>query len=366
MKAASKPLFLVRISTSSLSHSRQVGSARLSCMLLIWLVVVGSWCSVANAEGDRLQSARVRWTVTTTSLLESPEAGSRTTGTLSKGTMLAVLDEKRSPRAESFVFVTPIESSHAGGGWVSLAATSLSSQDFDQRDVEVEDVGEQLPILIQRLPEPQREDFRRLSNAIQVAEQSGAFIPDVYVARAELWTIAGDTHEAIEDFRKAAAHALSLGTSHSEQVLQLRNLCDALERLEKAPHAAEGIDASNHAAAAKHFGEGYTLYWGNSFRKAEQHLQNAIMLNPADPRYWYFRGLARRHRGDQEGARHDVLVAAFLERSKPRDPAVARALTRCQGVDRFWLEEFRRGDPTQQLLELELDNVVVSPGVVGP
>jgi tetratricopeptide (TPR) repeat protein len=143
----------------------------------------------------------------------------------------------------------------------------------------------------------------------------------------------------------------------------LRLLRDALERLEKAPRPAEGSLRNDYESAAAHFGEGVHLFWRHSFHEAESAFENAIALNPGDPKVWYFRALARRRLGNSTGAQHDALMGAFVERSRPRDRSIDSVLSRVQGVDRFWLEGFRRGDPSQQLLQLELAGVNVRPGV---
>jgi tetratricopeptide (TPR) repeat protein len=258
--------------------------------------------------------------------------------------MLAVLPIEPAPEDRSFIFVKPIGAASQKAGWIAYASTamSLTANHLSERGWNSTAVSG-MPILVQRLPEAQREDWRRLTKAIADAEKEGVFVPDAYVARAELWTIAGDASKAVEDFRRAADTALQAGRTPSEQSAYLRLLRDALARLEQAPRPAEGAR-------------------GNDY-EAENHFENAIALYPQDPLYWYFRGLTRRHLGNFTGSQHDALIGAFVERSRYRDLDIGRALRRVQGPDRAWLDRYRLGDPSQQLLRLELAGVTVRPGV---
>ena len=334
-----------------------------STFTVVVCIACSAVCSLVKAEVTQNWAPATRWLLSNNDLHRAPAKDSESTSTVSEGAILAVL-AKNVQQEETYIFVKPLGISRVKSGWISLKATSAISQNGRPPDITFDtNSDEHLPLLIRRLPQKQQDDFRRLSVAIDDAAQKAVFIPDLYIARAELWTIAGETNEALSDFGTAASHALRASNNKEEQVAQLRNLCNAIERLQKSPRAAEGIEATDHATAAKHYDEGYTLFWNNLTAKSEQCFQNAIMLNPADPRYWYFRGLARRRKGDSKGAQHDVLVAAFLERSKPKSSVVPRALIRCQGTDRLWLETFRLGDPTQQLLQLELDDVTVHPGM---
>ncbi len=340
------------------------GRSKFSSTFTVFVCIACSAvCSLVKAEVTQNWAPETRWSLSNNDLHRAPAKDSESTSTVSEGAILAVL-ARNVQQEETFIFVKPLGISRVKSGWVSLKATSAITHNEHLRDIKFDtESDEHLPLLIRRLPQKQQDDFRRLSVAIDNAAQKAVFIPDLYIARAELWTIAGETNESLSDFGTAASHALRASNNTEEQVAQLRNLCDAIERLQKSPRAAEGIEATDHATAAKHYDEGYTLFWSNFTAESEQCFQNAIMLNPEDPRYWYFRGLARRRKGNSKGAQHDVLVAAFLERSKPKSSVVARALIRCQGPDRLWLETFRLGDPTQRLLQLELADVTVHPGI---
>jgi tetratricopeptide (TPR) repeat protein len=278
--------------------------------------------------------------------------------------MLAVLPIEPAPEDRSFIFVKPIGPTSQRAGWIAYASTamSLTANHLSDRGWNSTAVSG-MPILVQRLPEAQREDWRRLTKAIADAEKEGVFVPDAYVARAELWTIAGDASKAVEDFRRAADTALQAGRSPSEQSAYLRLLRDALARFEQAPRPAEGARGNDYESAAAHFGAGCRLFWNQSFLEAEHHFESAIALNPQDPLYWYFRGLTRRQIGNLWGSQHDALIGAFLERSRYRDLEIGRALRRVQGPDRAWLDRYRLGDPSQQLLQLELTGVTIRPGV---
>ena len=308
-------------------------------------------------------STAVRWAIVSSTLLESPSADAESVGTVSKGAMLAVLPIEPAPEDRSFIFVKPIGAASQKAGWIAYASTamSLTANHLSDRGWNSTAVSG-MPILVQRLPEAQREDWRKLTDAIANAEREGVSVPDAYVARGELWSIAGDASKAVEDFRMAADMALKSGKTPSEQSAYLRLLRDALERLEQAPRPAEGARGNDYEAAAAQFGAGCRLFWDESFVEAEHHFENAIALYPQDPLYWYFRGLTRRHLGNFTGSQHDALIGAFLERSRYRDLDIGRALRRVQGTDRAWLDRYRLGDPSQQLLRIELAGVNVRPG----
>ena len=326
-------------------------------------IASGAICSLVKAEVTANWAPETRWALSNTDLYRSPSMDSVATTNISEGTILAVL-ARNMQLEDAFIYVKPLGVSRVKAGWIPLKATSLTPKHEHSSDGKLNaDSTKPLPLLIRRLPPEQQDDFRRLSTAINEAAQNEVFIPDLYIARAELWTIAGETTEAFSDYGTAASHALRRGIDKEEQVAQLRNLCDAIERLQKSPHPAEGIEPTDDATAAKHYDEGYTLFWSDLILEAEQCFQNAIMLNPTAPHYWYYRGLARRRKGDLIGAHHDLLVAAFLEKSKPKSSVVPQALSRCQGPDRLWLETYRLGDPTQKLLQLELADVTIHPGI---
>jgi hypothetical protein len=359
---------LMSFSTETTVNIRRVTTPWISGFATLRRSLVHSVaCFLACAYGSPLCGAdcdfpltQVRWAIQSGALLREPRDDSANVGTVSKGAMLAVLPVESGPQHNNYLFVKPIGVTSQKAGWIAAASTStcLTSDHLSERGWNSTAVSG-MPILIQRLPEPQREDWRRLTKALADAESEGVFVPDAYVARAELWTIAGDTSKAIEDFRRAADAALKAGRPPSEQAAYLRLLSAALERLERSPRPAEGSRANDYASAAAHFGAGCRLYWNQSFSEAESHFENAIALNPKDPLYWYFRGLTRRHLGNLSGSQHDVLVGAFLERSHYRGLDIGRALRRVQGPDRAWLDRYRLGDPSQQLLRLELAGVTV-------
>lgn len=355
-----------------LSFARQDPSAvciwgsrrRRGCVFLAVMAFCGIFPVMARGNEFQCNRTIVRWANTSGTLFQSPLPGAAAVGTVSKGAMLAVLPAPMAPEDGAYIFVKPIGATSQKAGWIAFSSTSMSLRPshLSERGWNSTAVSG-MPILIQRLPEPQREDWRKLTNAIANAEREGVSVPDAYVARAELWTIAGDASKAVEDFRMAADMALKSDKTPSEQSAYLRLLRDALERLEQAPRPAEGARGNDYEAAAAQFGAGCRLFWDQSFVEAEHHFENAIALYPQDPLYWYFRGLTRRHLGNSTGSQHDALIGAFLERSRYRDLDVGRALRRVQGTDRAWLDRYRLGDPSQQLLRIELAGINVRPGV---
>lgn len=350
------------------SHTRSVSASgpRRRFTWLAFATIGLLAMSLQKTEGNefRCAPAVVRWAIESDSLRQAPAADAAPIGTVSKGSMLAVLPIESTPDDRSFIFVKPIGTQNQRAGWIpySSTATSLAESHLSDRGWNSTAVSG-MPILIQRLPEAQREDWRRLSKAIAAAEREGVFVPEAYVARAELWTIGGDASKAVEDLRLAADTALKADRSLLEQAAYLRLLRDSLERLEKAPRPAEGARGNDYETAASHYGSGVHLFWRKYFSESVGEFDNAIALNPKEPAFWYFRGLARRQLGDAVRSQHDVLVGAFLERTQTVERGESKVLSRIQGPDRYWLEDFRRGDPSQQLLRLELAGVNVRPGV---
>ena len=276
--------------------------------------------------------------------------------TVSQGTLLAELPMAVSLPAGRFIFVKPIDRSSKTAGWIAIADTSSSGapvasvEKSPQRERTLDD----MPILIRRMHEEQRNDWRVLNRAINSAAKDGVAVPEAYVARGELWTIAGDTNRAVADFRMATDAAVASDRSLVEQSAYLRLLRDALRRLEIAPKPSDGSNTNDYETAQTHFGAGCHLFWGNRFEESLREFDHAISLISNEPIYWFYRALAHRRLGTFNNATHDALIGCFLEKSKHHDREIGRLLTRVQGADRKWLETYRLGDPSQQLLRLEL------------
>ncbi len=276
--------------------------------------------------------------------------------TVSQGTLLAELPMAVSLPAGRFIFVKPIDRSSKTAGWIAIADTSSSGapvasvEKSPQRERTLDD----MPILIRRMHEEQRNDWRVLNRAINSAAKDGVAVPEAYVARGELWTIAGDTNRAVADFRMATDAAVASDRSLVEQSAYLRLLRDALRRLEIAPKPSDGSNTNDYETAQTHFGAGCHLFWGNRFEESLREFDHAISLISNEPIYWFYSALAHRRLGTFNNATHDALIGCFLEKSKHHDREIGRLLTRVQGADRKWLETYRLGDPSQQLLRLEL------------
>jgi tetratricopeptide (TPR) repeat protein len=99
-----------------------------------------------------------------------------------------------------------------------------------------------------------------------------------------------------------------------------------------------------------HYGKGIHALRRGDYLLAVSHFDNAVQLRPRTAVYWYYRALANRRAGQHKRARHDALIGAQLEHAIDRNRnlinAITVELTIIQGIDRFWLEEFRTGDPT--------------------
>ena len=133
----------------------------------IFLVVAavglcGGFSSGAHAAEFRCAPTIVRWAITSGPLLRAPAVDSEPVGSVSKGAMLAVLPIEPAPEDWSFIFVKPIGATSQKAGWIEYASTamSLTANHLSDRGWNSTAVSG-MPILVQRLPEAQREDWRR-------------------------------------------------------------------------------------------------------------------------------------------------------------------------------------------------------------
>jgi tetratricopeptide (TPR) repeat protein len=90
------------------------------------------------------------------------------------------------------------------------------------------------------------------------------------------------------------------------------------------------------------YGRGVHAFFSRNYSLAYDLLTEAIRNQSADPRVYYFRGLALRRLGRPDEARDDFQKGAELELSGGEAYPVARSLERIQGADRAVLEEQRR------------------------
>lgn len=95
--------------------------------------------------------------------------------------------------------------------------------------------------------------------------------------------------------------------------------------------------------AAELFGRASTLFWAGKFSEALELLDEAVSCAPADPRLWYFKGLAEQALGRSNDARRSLARAILLhETASAEDQSlVTQSLSRLQGKARRALEEAR-------------------------
>jgi hypothetical protein len=104
------------------------------------------------------------------------------------------------------------------------------------------------------------------------------------------------------------------------------------------PASAQARDAD---AAANRYGQAVHAYFAGRASDAESLLSRCLEQNGNDPRFYYFRALARLRMGRADEARRDMAEGAAREARRPNRYAVGAALQRVQGRDRLLLEQYR-------------------------
>jgi len=94
-------------------------------------------------------------------------------------------------------------------------------------------------------------------------------------------------------------------------------------------------------AIASTYGSGVHAYFAGDFNRSYEILSQAIEAGTADPRAWYFRGLAALKLGRTDEAEADFATGSKKESENTGAWGVARALERVQGCDRAKLERYR-------------------------
>jgi hypothetical protein len=94
-------------------------------------------------------------------------------------------------------------------------------------------------------------------------------------------------------------------------------------------------------AIASTYGSGVHAYFAGDFDRSYEILSQAIEAGTADPRAWYFRGLAALKLGRTDEAEADFASGSKKESENTGAWGVARSLERVQGCDRAKLERYR-------------------------
>jgi tetratricopeptide (TPR) repeat protein len=106
-------------------------------------------------------------------------------------------------------------------------------------------------------------------------------------------------------------------------------------------HARADLGAIEEQAIASTYGSGVHAYFAGDFDRSYEILSQAIEAGTADPRAWYFRGLAALKLGRFDEAEADFSTGSKRESDNIGSWGVAKSLERVQGCDRLKLERHR-------------------------
>lgn len=101
------------------------------------------------------------------------------------------------------------------------------------------------------------------------------------------------------------------------------------------------LTAIEEQALTSTYGSGVHSYFAGDYGRSYEFLSQAIEAGTADPRAWYFRGLAGLKLGRRDEAEADFAAGARRESENLGAWGVAKSLERVQGCDRLQLERHR-------------------------
>lgn len=110
--------------------------------------------------------------------------------------------------------------------------------------------------------------------------------------------------------------------------------------LAAASGMTSAVSAGDPLSISRLYGAGVHAYFSGDYLRSYDDLTAAIEAGSADPRPWYFRGLAALGLGRLDEAEADFSKAALIESEGGAWP-VSRSLERVQGYPRFQLERHR-------------------------
>ncbi|MCO6455100.1 MAG: hypothetical protein J5I93_07355 [Pirellulaceae bacterium] len=141
--------------------------------------------------------------------------------------------------------------------------------------------------------------------------------------------------------QQAAELAAALAESQRREAERLAWLEASRKRAAAETRAsAERLAAEHAAMALKRYADAYHLFFQGRYRQSAELLDEAISLEGDDPRFHYYRGLARLRLGQSDLAQADFQAGGALERHGRY--GVGQALERIQGPERGLIERFRR------------------------
>lgn len=262
--------------------------------------------------------------------------------TVPAATELAV-DAARPDRVDgSGTVYRPVRSGADGPGWVRRADL-MAVPAFRRREGEV-------PPLIAEQPVASQRAWELVRSAIEEDARLGTNSHQPYLARAELWALAGGYDEAIADLLEATNRVRRRPVTNAEQIELLRRLEELLALRVQAPRPPYRGDAMAH------FQRGWQAYHDDRLDEALRHFDRAVQIDPEDKVLWYYRALTHKRLGQDQAAERDITVAVYLERrDTPPNPTRrwedhpagwkhwTRHFARVQGPLRLWMEDHRSG-----------------------
>ena len=201
-----------------------------------------------------------------------------------------------------------------------------------------------LPTIISLASPAIKQAWRDVRVAIDENGSLAKPLPDPYFSRAQIWAATNSNDEALRDYMTAFRLSLESGQdlqSYSQHFFTLYQVLDNYDKIPRPP-----VAGNSHS----HYGRGTIAYFEGDLQRALGHLNDAVQLDPKEPVYRYFRAVIFKRLGDDRRAQHDALFGAHLEEQAAYTVSLGGAFTRVQGDIRLWLENYRRGSPSQSVL----------------
>jgi len=200
-----------------------------------------------------------------------------------------------------------------------------------------------MPSGIRRHSQAFRLAWRQLSDTIQKNDKLQRPLPEPYLARARLLSIAGEQESALEDYLVAIRAARASGATVVDQARYLGILQRAMEERANAPEPLYTADAYQQ------YRVGRALFAQRKYSSALLRLDSAVKGDPKAALYLYYRGLTFKILGNEQYATRDIRRAVSLDVNRLYGDGVlidrdeirtfrARTFERIQGPLRTWLD----------------------------
>ena len=209
-----------------------------------------------------------------------------------------------------------------------------------------------MPSAVRRHSEAFRLAWRQLTATIQKNGKRDRPLPEPYLARARLLSIAGDQESALQDYLDAIRAARASGASVVEQARYLAVLHRAMEERAAAPEPLYTADAFQQYRAGRAF------FAQRKYPQALVRFDSAAKGDPKIALYLYYRGLTYKLLGREQEATRDIRRAVSLDVNRMYGDGVlidrddirtfrARTFERIQGPVRTWLDAHFDGLPLE-------------------